>query len=52
MIKRYGDDPGGLLAALVTYFGFVALIPLLLLLGTVPGFVLHGPPGAQEAVPD
>ncbi|MFB7668090.1 YhjD/YihY/BrkB family envelope integrity protein [Kitasatospora sp. NPDC056138] len=52
VIKKYGDDRGGLLAALITYFGFVALIPLLLLLSTVLGFVLYGHPGAQEAVLD
>ncbi|MFF7586300.1 YihY/virulence factor BrkB family protein [Kitasatospora purpeofusca] len=50
--KKYGDDRGGLLAALITYYGFVALIPLLLLLSTALGFVLHGHPGTQKAVLD
>ncbi|MFH9347502.1 YihY/virulence factor BrkB family protein [Kitasatospora sp. NPDC017646] len=50
VIKKYGDDRCGLLAALITYYGFVALIPLLLLLSTVLGFVLHGHPQAQQAV--
>ncbi|MFI9365158.1 YihY/virulence factor BrkB family protein [Kitasatospora sp. NPDC053057] len=50
VIKKYGDDRCGLLAALITYYGFVALIPLLLLLSTVLGFVLHGHPHAQQAV--
>ncbi|MFI9273127.1 YihY/virulence factor BrkB family protein [Kitasatospora sp. NPDC052896] len=50
VVKKYGDDRGGLLAALITYYGFVALIPLLLLLSTVLGFVLHGHPDAQHAV--
>ncbi|PYC70611.1 YihY/virulence factor BrkB family protein [Streptomyces tateyamensis] len=50
VVKKYGDDRGGLLAALITYYGFVALIPLLLVLSTVLGFVLHGRPGAQHAV--
>ncbi|MDH6118923.1 YihY family inner membrane protein [Kitasatospora sp. GAS204A] len=50
VVKKYGDDRGGLLAALITYYAFVALIPLLLLLSTVLGFVLHGHPGAQGAV--
>ncbi|GAB7184400.1 virulence factor BrkB [Kitasatospora sp. Ki12] len=31
VVKKYGDDRGGLLAALITYYGFVALIPLLLI---------------------
>ncbi|MER8188268.1 YihY/virulence factor BrkB family protein [Kitasatospora sp. NPDC094015] len=52
VVRKYGDDRGGLLAALITYYGFVALIPLLLLLSTVLGFVLHGHPGAQRAVVD
>ncbi|GAA4984334.1 YihY/virulence factor BrkB family protein [Kitasatospora paranensis] len=52
VVKKYGDDRGGLLAALITYYGFVALIPLLLLLSTVLGFVLHSHPGAQQAVLD
>ncbi len=52
VIKKYGDDRGGLLAALITYYGFVSLIPLLLLLSTVLGFVLHGHPEAQQAVVD
>ncbi|AUY47913.1 YihY/virulence factor BrkB family protein [Streptomyces sp. CB01881] len=52
VVKKYGDDRGGLLAALITYYAFVALIPLLLLLSTVLGFVLHGHPGAQRAVVD
>ncbi|MFI6449207.1 YihY/virulence factor BrkB family protein [Kitasatospora sp. NPDC050543] len=52
VVKKYGDDRGGLLAALITYYGFVALIPLLLLLSTALGFVLHGHPGAQRAVLD
>ncbi|MFG2824498.1 YihY/virulence factor BrkB family protein [Kitasatospora sp. NPDC048365] len=52
VVKKYGDDRGGLLAALITYYGFVALIPLLLLLSTVLSFVLHGHPDAQQAVVD
>ncbi|WP_189914383.1 YihY/virulence factor BrkB family protein [Kitasatospora xanthocidica] len=52
VVKKYGDDRGGLLAALITYYGFVALIPLLLLLSTALGFVLHGHPGAQRSVLD
>ncbi|WP_051732241.1 YihY/virulence factor BrkB family protein [Kitasatospora phosalacinea] len=52
VVKKYGDDRGGLLAALITYYGFVSLIPLLLLLSTALGFVLHGHPEAQQAVVD
>ncbi|MFB8205081.1 YihY/virulence factor BrkB family protein [Kitasatospora purpeofusca] len=52
VVRKYGDDRGGLLAALITYYAFVALIPLLLLLSTVLGFVLQDHPGAQQAVLD
>ena len=31
MIKKYGDDRGSQLAALITYYGFLSLFPLLLL---------------------
>ncbi|MFH8386701.1 YihY/virulence factor BrkB family protein [Kitasatospora sp. NPDC018058] len=50
VIKKYGDDRGSLLTALIAYYGFMALIPLLLLLSTILSFVLHGHPGAQKAI--
>jgi YihY family inner membrane protein len=46
--KKYGDDRGGMLAAVITYYGFVALFPLLLLFVTVVGFALHDKPGLQH----
>ena len=39
VIKKFGDDRGSSLAALLTYYGFMALFPLLLVLTTVLGFV-------------
>jgi membrane protein len=39
---KFGDDQGPYLAALITYYGFLSLFPLLLLLVTVLGFVLQG----------
>jgi uncharacterized BrkB/YihY/UPF0761 family membrane protein len=50
VIKKYGDDRGGSLAALITYYGFAALFPLLLLLTTSLGFALRGNPGLQKDV--
>ncbi|MEY9965006.1 uncharacterized BrkB/YihY/UPF0761 family membrane protein [Streptacidiphilus sp. MAP12-16] len=50
VVKKFGDDRGGQLAALVTYYGFAAVFPLLLLLTTGLGFVLHGNQSAQRAV--
>jgi YihY family inner membrane protein len=40
--KKYGDDRGGQLAALIAYYGFLSLFPLLLLLFTVLGIVAGG----------
>jgi YihY family inner membrane protein len=42
VVKRYGDDRGGQLAALVTFYGFLSLFPLLLLLITFAGLFLDG----------
>ena len=39
---KFGDDQGPYLTALITYYGFLSLFPLLLLLVTVLGFVLQG----------
>ena len=50
VVKKFGDDRGGQLAALITYYAFAAVFPLLLLLTTSLGFVLHGNSGAQRAV--
>jgi membrane protein len=48
--RKFGDDQAGGLAALVAYFAFFSLFPLLLVMTTVLGFVLHGDPGAQRSV--
>ena len=40
VLKKYGDDRGGSLAALVTFYGFLAVFPLLLLFVTIVGLVL------------
>jgi YihY family inner membrane protein len=42
VIYKYADDQGGYLAALITYYGFLSVFPLLLLLLTILGFVLAG----------
>ncbi len=42
VIKRYGEDRGGQLSALVTFYGFLSVFPLLLLLVTLAGLFLHG----------
>src|SRR5882672_7123359 len=35
VIKKFGDDSGGYHAALLTYYGFLSLFPLLLVMVTV-----------------
>jgi len=39
VVRKFGDDRGGSLAALFAYYGFLAVFPLLLVLTTVLGFV-------------
>lgn len=42
VIYKYFDDQGPYLAAIVTYYAFVAIFPLLLLSTSILGFVLQG----------
>jgi YihY family inner membrane protein len=42
VIKKSGDDQAGNLAALVAYYAFFSIFPLLLVFVTILGFVLHG----------
>lgn len=39
IVKKFGDDRGPTLAALLAYYGFLSLFPALLVLTTVVGFV-------------
>lgn len=50
VIYKYVDDQGGYLAALITYYAFVSLFPLLLLLTTGLGVLLAGRPDLQAQV--
>ena len=50
LVYKYFDDFGSYLAAVVTYYGFVSLFPLLLLASTVLGFVLSGDQRLQHEV--
>ena len=50
VLYKYIDDGGGNLAALIAYYAFLSLFPLLLLLTTVLGLVLVGHPHLQQQV--
>jgi membrane protein len=50
VVWKFVDDEGTYLAALITYYGFVSLFPLLLLALTVLGFALQDEPELQTAV--
>ena len=50
--RKYSDDRGGYLTATVTYYGFFSIFPLLLVLTTVLGFVLHNHPHLQQQIVD
>jgi YihY family inner membrane protein len=48
--KKFGEDQAGYLAALVAYYGFFSLFPLMLVLVTILGFVLRGHPNLQGRI--
>jgi membrane protein len=52
VVYKYIDDSGPYLAALITYYAFVSLFPLLLLMSTILGHVLAGNPELQQRVLD
>src|SRR6478609_3980630 len=50
--KKFGDDRGGNLAALIAYRAFFSLFPLLLLMTTVLGYLLADDPDLRRSVVD
>lgn len=48
--RKFGDDQAGNLAALIAYYAFVSVFPLLLVLVSVLGFVLSGNERLQQDV--
>lgn len=52
VIYKFADDQGTYLAALIAYYGFVSIVPLLLLASTILNFVLQGDPGLQQSLFD
>ncbi|MGA9871413.1 MAG: YihY/virulence factor BrkB family protein [Rhodococcus sp. (in: high G+C Gram-positive bacteria)] len=52
VVYKFVDDQGGYLAALMAYYAFVSLFPLLLLGSTVLGILLAGNPELQQQILD
>jgi YihY family inner membrane protein len=52
VVYKYVDDTGPFLSALITYYAFVSLFPLLLLSSTILAAVLDGNPELQERLID
>lgn len=50
VIKKFGDDRASSLAALIAYYGFLAVFPLLLLLTTILGFAMDRNTELRDAV--
>ena len=48
VVYKFIDDQGGYLAALITYYGFLSLFPLLLIFSTVLGYLLPNNPALQQ----
>jgi membrane protein len=52
VFKKFGDDRAGNLAALIAYYGFFSLFPLLLVFVSVLGLVLRGNAGLRASIVD
>ncbi|HEX5448167.1 MAG TPA: YihY/virulence factor BrkB family protein [Candidatus Saccharimonadales bacterium] len=50
VIKKYGDDQGGYQAALLTYYGFLSIFPLLLAATSILQIILRSYPGLQHSI--
>ena len=50
VVKKYGDDNGGVLASNLAYSGFISLFPLLLILITILGLVASADPAVKTDV--
>ena len=50
VLRKFSEDQAGNLAALIAYYAFLSVFPLLLLLVTVLGILLRGDPSLQQKV--
>jgi membrane protein len=52
VVYKFFDDQGPYLAAILTYYSFVAIFPMLLIASSVLGFILQGDEGMQQELLD
>lgn len=52
VVKKFGDDQAGYLAALIAYYGFFSVFPLMLVFVSVVGIVLANSPDLQQKIID
>src|SRR5437899_3067792 len=50
LTRKFGDDQAGNLAALLAYYAFLPIFPLLLMFTTALAYVLHDSPHLQERI--
>jgi YihY family inner membrane protein len=50
VVKKFGDDRAGSLAALLVYYALLSLFPMLLILVTVLGIVASSDPGVERDI--
>src|SRR5947209_3226527 len=50
VVRKFGHDQAGSMAALIAYYAFFSLLAVLLVMTTILGFILQGDPKAQQAV--
>src|SRR5512133_1203576 len=50
VFKKYGEDNGGYMAALLTYYGFLTIFPMLLIFVTVLQLWFHNDQLVQQQV--
>jgi YihY family inner membrane protein len=50
VVKKYGDDRGSQLGALIAFYGFLSFFPLMLVVVTLTSFLAHGHPHLAERI--
>jgi membrane protein len=52
VVYKYFDDQGAYLSAIISYYAFIAIFPLLLLGSSILGFILQNNPDLRDALLD